>query len=61
LKNVETNRGPGTITAFAFLEAFVDEDVPFAHLDVASTASKGDEVTGRPVSLLVQFLLNRTL
>ncbi len=61
LKNVETNRGPGTITAFAFLEAFVDEDVPFAHLDVASTASKGDEVTGRPVSLLVQFLINSAL
>ena len=61
LKNIETNRGPSTITAFAFLEAFVDEDVPFAHLDVASTASKGDEVTGRPVPLLVQFLINRAI
>jgi leucyl aminopeptidase len=59
LKNVETNRGPGTITAFAFLEAFVD-DVPYTHLDVASTASKGDEVTGRPVGLLVEFLVNRS-
>ena len=60
LKNIATNPGPGTITAFAFLEAFVDEEVAFTHLDVASTASTGDEVTGRPVPLLVQFLINRS-
>ena len=58
LKNIASKSGPGTITAFAFLDAFVDE-IAYTHLDVASTASDGDEVTGRPVSLLVEFLLNR--
>lgn len=60
LKNIASDPGPGTITAFAFLEAFVDEDVPFTHLDVASTASTGETVTGRPLSGLVQFLINRS-
>ena len=60
LKNIATNPGPGTITAFAFLEAFVDEDVPFTHLDVASTASSGQKVTGRPLASLVQFLISRS-
>jgi len=60
LKNIETNRGPGTITAFAFLEAFVDEDIPYTHLDCAATASKGEEVTGRPMPCLVQMLINRS-
>lgn len=58
LQNIAAKPGAGTTTAFAFLEAFVD-DVPYTHLDVAATASEGDEVTGRPVSLLVQFLINR--
>ena len=60
LKNIETNRGAGTITAFAFLEAFVDEDIPYTHLDCAATASKGEEVTGRPLASLVQMLINRS-
>ena len=59
LKNIETNRGPGTITAFAFLEAFVDEDIPYTHLDCASTASTGEVVNGRPMPSLVQMLINR--
>ncbi len=60
LKNVATNPGPGTITAFAFLEAFVSEDIPFTHLDVASTASTGEVVNGRPMPSLVQFLITRS-
>ena len=59
LVNSESVPGPGTITAFAFLNEFVDADMPYTHLDVASTASKGEEVTGRPTSLLVQYLINK--
>ena len=61
LINAESTPGPGTITAFAFLNEFVSADVPYTHLDVASTASKGEEVTGRPTKLLVQYLLNKEI
>jgi leucyl aminopeptidase len=60
LKNIAGSPGPGTTTAAAFLSEFVDEETPWVHLDVAATASKGDEVTGRPVGLLVQFLVNES-
>jgi leucyl aminopeptidase len=55
-------RDAGTITAAAFLSRFVG-DTPWAHLDVAGTAwatspQKGS--TGRPVGLLVEYLLSRT-
>ncbi|RMW84765.1 leucyl aminopeptidase [Aggregatibacter aphrophilus] len=51
----------GAITAGAFLSNFTKK-YPWAHLDIAGTAwlqgaNKG--ATGRPVSLLVQFLLNQ--
>jgi leucyl aminopeptidase len=51
----------GTITAAAFLSRFV-KDTEWAHLDIAGTAwvsgpQKGS--TGRPVALLVEYLLNR--
>ncbi len=51
----------GTITAACFLARFA-EKFRWAHLDVAATAwrtgpTKG--ATGRPVSLLVQYLINR--
>ena len=60
LKNISDGSvGVGTTTAFAFLNEFVSEDVPFTHLDVASTASKGEIVTGRPLASLVQFLISR--
>jgi leucyl aminopeptidase len=54
-------RDAGAITAAAFLSRFVG-DTPWAHLDIAGTAwqtspQKGS--TGRPVPLLVEFLLNR--
>lgn len=52
----------GTITAACFLANFT-EDFRWAHLDIAGTAwrtgsAKG--ATGRPVPLLVQYLLNRS-
>ncbi len=54
-------REAGTITAAAFLSRFVG-DSDWAHLDIAGTAwlqgiKKGG--TGRPVPLLVEYLLNR--
>jgi leucyl aminopeptidase len=60
-------RGGGMITAALFLSKFVG-DVPWIHLDIASTdwserdrayISKGP--TGIGTRLLIQFLINRTL
>ncbi|RLA05197.1 MAG: leucyl aminopeptidase, partial [Gammaproteobacteria bacterium] len=51
----------GSITAACFLARFT-EKFNWAHLDIAGTAWKGGKAkgaTGRPVPLLVQFLLNR--
>ena len=52
-------RPGGAITAAKFLQRFVG-DTPWAHLDVAGTAWKGGAkkgATGRPVGLLLQYLL----
>ncbi|MEE9352533.1 MAG: leucyl aminopeptidase [Thiotrichaceae bacterium] len=49
----------GAITAGCFLAEFVDDDMPWAHLDVAGTAWTGKAATGRPVPLLTQYLINR--
>ena len=54
--------GAGSITAACFLARFT-EKYPWAHLDVAGTvwnsgANKG--ATGRPVPLLVQYLINQS-
>ena len=54
-------RPAGTITAGCFLSRFAKE-FPWAHIDVAGTASRsgGDKgATGRPVPLLVQFVLDQ--
>ena len=51
----------GTITAACFLSRFA-EDQKWAHLDIAGAAwlqGKEKGATGRPVSLLVQHLINR--
>mgnify|MGYP000969809724 CR=1 FL=1 len=55
-------RAGGAITAAKFLQRFVG-DVPWAHLDIAGTAWKGGAAkgaTGRPVGLLVHYLLEQT-
>ncbi len=55
-------RPAGTITAACFLWRFIDEDRPWAHLDIAGTAWKSGKekgATGRPVPLLAQYLLDR--
>jgi leucyl aminopeptidase len=54
-------RDAGTITAAAFLAKFT-EDMNWAHLDIAGTAYRSGAAkgsTGRPVPLLLEFLLNR--
>ena len=54
-------RPAGTITAGCFLSRFAKE-FPWAHLDIAGTAWKsgGDKgATGRPVPLLVQYILDQ--
>jgi len=52
-------RAGGSITAAKFLQRFT-EKYPWAHLDIAGTAWKsgaGKGATGRPVGLLVEFLV----
>jgi len=54
-------RAGGAITAAKFLQRFTDQ-FSWAHLDIAGTAWKSGGAkgaTGRPVPLLVEFLLNR--
>ena len=38
LTNLAPSRGAGSATAAAFLENFVDSEIPWAHMDVAGTA-----------------------
>ena len=55
-------RGAGSITAACFLARFT-KDYRWAHLDIAGTAwSSGNNksASGRPVSLLVEYVLSRT-
>jgi leucyl aminopeptidase len=52
-------RAGGAVTAAKFLQRFAQE-YPWAHLDVAGTAWKGGAgkgATGRPVGLLLEYLL----
>jgi len=54
-------RDAGTITAACFLSRFA-EDYRWAHLDIAGTAWRTGQnkgATGRPVPLLIQYLINR--
>lgn len=56
-------RAGGAITAAKFLQRFTSK-FPWAHLDIAGTAWKGGAAkgsTGRPVPLLVEFLLGQVL
>lgn len=65
VKNIGGRWG-GAITAGLFLREFVDPDVPWAHLDVASTAfvEKGapdwpEGATGSPARTILRFVLSR--
>lgn len=55
-------REAGTITAACFLQRFIENDTPWAHLDIAGTAwtsgaKKG--ASGRPVPLIMHYLLTQ--
>lgn len=57
------NTGPrgvgGSCVAATFLSQFVDDETPWAHLDIAATAYRGGKdahSTGRPVPLLMMLL-----
>jgi leucyl aminopeptidase len=56
------SKGAGSITAACFLSRFT-EKFTWAHLDIAGTAwtsgGKAKGATGRPVPMLVQYLMNR--
>ncbi len=61
IANLASKRDGGASTAAAFLETFT-EKLPWAHLDIAATASVSGakrHATGRPVPLLFTFVLNR--
>lgn len=54
-------RAGGAVTAAKFLQRFT-EKFPWAHLDIAGTAWKGGAAkgaTGRPVGLLVEYLMSQ--
>ena len=54
-------RAGGSVTAAKFLQRFAT-DFPWAHLDIAGTAWKGGAAkgsTGRPVPLLLEYLLGQ--
>lgn len=56
------SREAGASVAAAFLAKFVDADRSWAHLDIAGVAWRADAAkgaTGRPVPMLVDFLLTR--
>ena len=46
LRNIAKSRGAGSITAGLFLQEFVAEGIPWAHLDIAGTAWLGDGPDG---------------
>ncbi len=52
----------GAITAATFLGEFIDENQPWAHLDIAGVAwrKKEEGATGRVVPLLSQFLIDQS-
>lgn len=52
-------RAAGCITAACFLASFAGK-YHWAHLDIAGSARSEHGVTGRPVSLLVQYLLQQS-
>jgi leucyl aminopeptidase len=58
LANIGPKGQAGTIIGAAFIEAFVDKNVHWVHLDIAGTAM-GKEASGRPVAMMVQYLLNQ--
>jgi leucyl aminopeptidase len=62
LANCGPRGGAGSISAACFLEKFVN--YPWAHLDIAGTAwtsGKNIHATGRPVPMIMNYLINRVV
>jgi len=62
MANISWDRSAGSITAACFLSKFT-KNFRWAHLDIAGTAwNSGKEkgATGRPIPLLVQYLVDRS-
>lgn len=62
IANIGSGRDAGSVLAACFLSRFAN--YPWAHLDVAGTAwtsGKSKRATGRPVPLLMSFLMKRAL
>lgn len=62
LQNSSSMPVAGSITAACFLANFVPKDTTWAHLDIAGSAtvkSNHTEATGRPVPLLLNYLLKQ--
>ncbi|HUR42335.1 MAG TPA: leucyl aminopeptidase [Verrucomicrobiae bacterium] len=57
IANITGGREGGAITAAAFLHRFARR-MKWAHLDIAATAWRAKRATGRPVPLLVRFLID---
>lgn len=58
IANIATKgEGGGAIIGATFLHRFTRK-MKWAHLDIAGTAWSGKKATGRPVPLIVQYLLN---
>jgi len=55
--NITGGREGGAITAASFLHRFTRK-MKWAHLDVAATAWRGKRATGRPVPLLMRYLID---
>jgi leucyl aminopeptidase len=49
LRNISKTRGAGSIVAGLFLQEFVGAGIPWAHLDIAGTAWRGEGVEGELV------------
>lgn len=61
MANISKGRDAGSITAACYLSRFT-KNYPWAHLDIAGTSWSGADSkgsTGRPMPLLLEFLLNR--
>jgi leucyl aminopeptidase len=61
IRNVGNKRFAHSIVGGMFLKEFVDENVPWAHIDIAGTATdeEGKEATGFGVRLIVDYLQRR--
>ena len=57
LKNIaDTSRSGGACTAAGFLESFIDDNTPWAHLDIAGTAMSSKGGTGFAVRTLERLI-----